>query len=262
MQQRLSMSLKPGSPFWHDIIRKAHKELMRIREETQPEAGGIVFAVDTNHANAIAAFMRKELGVNPSVVHTGTDGHAAGIETFSESTAPWIVTVKMVNEGVDIPRLRVGVYLSNVTSRKACMQAWSRIIRKQGHLEHFQQMAHLFMPADPRLQEWALEFAKEVEAVLGDAPEGEAMEREPREDYEPPLYVIDDADSYEDGIIIDGEFLSEVEIVDTAQSMRDELTGHGAKLTRAFQKFAGLSDAELAMFGRDVARALKKKQEN
>ena len=48
---------------------------------------------------------------------------------FADGDAPWIVAVRMVSEGVDIPRLRVGVYATNTVTELFFRQAVGRLVR-------------------------------------------------------------------------------------------------------------------------------------
>ena len=56
----------------------------------------------------------------------------ARLEAFRQSSTAWIVAVGMVAEGVDIPRLRVGCYLSHIRTEQHFRQVLGRIIRRQG----------------------------------------------------------------------------------------------------------------------------------
>jgi hypothetical protein len=53
------------------------------------------------------------------------------ISAFRKSSKPWIVAVRQVSEGVDIPRLEVLVYASRYRSPLFCHQAWGRVVRRR-----------------------------------------------------------------------------------------------------------------------------------
>jgi hypothetical protein len=98
------------------------------------------------------------------------------IARFATSDAPWLVAVRMVSEGVDIPRLRVGVYATTVTTELFFRQAVGRFVRWQA--DRGSQKAYVFLPDDPRLRTHAFQIAEARRHVLrppvphDDDPEG------------------------------------------------------------------------------------------
>jgi hypothetical protein len=101
--------------------------------------------------------MRVRLGVQAWVV-TSDDPSASGrIEAFRNGTAPWLVAVRMVSEGVDIPRLRVGVYATTTTTELFFRQAVGRLVRWQRGAGR--QGAYFFIPDDWRLRAHAYQIA-------------------------------------------------------------------------------------------------------
>ncbi len=72
---------------------------------------------------------------------------------------PWIVAVRMVSEGVDIPRLRVGVFATNTTTELFFRQAAGRLVRWTRGMRH--QKAFFFIPDDPRLRTFAAQIAEQ-----------------------------------------------------------------------------------------------------
>jgi hypothetical protein len=92
------------------------------------------------------------------VVATSDDPLASErIAEFTSSTDPWIVAVRMVSEGVDIPRLRVGVYATNTITELFFRQAVGRLVRWHGGLRR--QKAFMFVPDDVRLRTFAAQLA-------------------------------------------------------------------------------------------------------
>ena len=82
-----------------------------------PDAGGLVIASDQAAARSYAAILRTVSGEQPAVV-LSDDGAAAGasIAEFARSEQRWMVAVRMVSEGVDVPRLAVGVYATSAST--------------------------------------------------------------------------------------------------------------------------------------------------
>ena len=77
-------------------------------------------AMDQEHAQGVAELLRHRAGVSPIVATSDDPTASERIARFSEGTQPWIVAVRMVSEGVDIPRLRVGVYATTTTTHYDC----------------------------------------------------------------------------------------------------------------------------------------------
>jgi superfamily II DNA or RNA helicase len=156
--QRLRTALSPDGEWLPAVVDQAHSQLVKLRE-TQPDAGGLVIAMDVDHAKAIAKLFRSRHGVE-AVVATSDDPLASErIAEFAVSTDPWIVAVRMVSEGVDVPRLRVGVYATNTVTELFFRQAVGRLVRWHGTLRR--QKAFMFIPDDVRLRTFAAQLAEQ-----------------------------------------------------------------------------------------------------
>lgn len=156
--QRLRTALSPDGDWLPTVLVEADTQLARLRE-TDPRAGGLVIAMDVDHARAVARLLRRERGIDP-VVATSDDPLASErIAEFATGDDPWIVAVRMVSEGVDIPRLRVGVYATNTVTELFFRQAVGRLVRWHGPLRR--QKAFLFIPDDDRLRTFAARLAQE-----------------------------------------------------------------------------------------------------
>ncbi len=166
MAHRLRTALSLDGDWLPAVIRQAHDRLMAIRTapDGQRDAGGLVIAMDQQHAHAIAALIRRNFGV-PAEVVVSDDPTASGrIAKFAATDAPWLVAVRMVSEGVDIPRLRVGVYATTVTTELFFRQAVGRFVRWQA--DRGAQKAYVFLPDDPRLRTHAFSIAEARRHVL------------------------------------------------------------------------------------------------
>ena len=104
------------------VLDQAHAQLLAIRT-VHPHAGGLVIAMDQDHARGIVDLLRRRHGVRATLVVSDDPTASARIEHFAEGDQPWIVAVRMVSEGVDIPRLRVGVFATNVATELFFRQA-------------------------------------------------------------------------------------------------------------------------------------------
>jgi superfamily II DNA or RNA helicase len=155
--QRLRTALSIDGEWLPSVLRDAAARLGDVRRH-QADAGGLVIATDQDHAREIAALLRREVGA-PAVVVTSDDPEASRrIGQFAASREPWLVAVRMVSEGVDIPRLRVGVYATTVTTDLFFRQAVGRFVRWVPGIGD--QRAWLFIPDDLRLRIRAGEIAE------------------------------------------------------------------------------------------------------
>ena len=163
MSQRLRAALSLEGEWLLHVLRQANERLLFIRE-THPQAGGLVIAMDQEHAHAISGLIRRNFGVNAQVVVSDDPGASKKISAFANSTEPWLVSVRMVSEGVDIPRLRVGVYTSTVSTELFFRQAVGRFVRWQRGLGS--QQAFVYLPDDLRLRTHAFQIMEARRHVL------------------------------------------------------------------------------------------------
>ncbi len=147
--QRLRTALSVDGRWLPTVVADAHRKLTEIRAE-QPDAGGLVIAMDVEHAKAIARILRVEHGVHAPVATSDDPDASDKIAAFGASTEPWIVAVRMVSEGVDIPRLRVGVFATNTTTELFFRQALGRLVRWTKGSRR--QRAWMYVPDDVRLR--------------------------------------------------------------------------------------------------------------
>jgi len=161
-------------PNWvGDVVQKAHLRLLAVRAAGQRDAGGLVAAMNQEHAHFIAALMRKRIGIEPAIVVSDLDDASARIGAFGRSRDPWIVAVHMVSEGVDIPRLRVGVFASNVVTEMYFRQFCGRFVRTIGGTSD-EREAYVFVPDDHRIRALAARITVDVRAAVREPVEATA----------------------------------------------------------------------------------------
>jgi len=156
--QRLRTALDTSGDWLPTVLAQAHAQLVHLRAR-DPSAGGLVIAIDQDHAKGIAAILRERLRVAPVVATSDDPAASQKISRFAEGSAPWIVAVRMVSEGVDIPRLRVGVYATNTVTELFFRQAVGRLVRWNARLR--QQAAYMFIPDDVRLRTFGSAIAEQ-----------------------------------------------------------------------------------------------------
>jgi superfamily II DNA or RNA helicase len=178
--RRLRTALLPEGEWMGEVLRDGDARLSEVRADGHPDAGGLVIASDQDHARAIAARLEAVSGERPELVMSDEPGASRRIADFASSDRRWLVSVLMVSEGVDIPRLRVGVYATAARTELFFRQVVGRFIRTtpQPH----RQMSYLLMPADPRLKALAREIELERRHALDLSPSGEEEEVEEMDD--------------------------------------------------------------------------------
>ncbi len=150
------------------VIQDAHAQLTRLRAEEQPDAGGLIVSMDQEHARWIAELVGKVTGTRAAVAVSDDPAASRTIHQFSANAQQrWLVAVNMVSEGVDIPRLRVGVYGTNVLTEMYFRQVVGRFVRMQEHVPA-PQRAWLYLPKDPILVHYARQIKAERDHVLED----------------------------------------------------------------------------------------------
>ncbi len=156
--QRLRTAYSLEGEWMPHVLRQAHEQLLAIRK-VQPDAAGLVIATDQDHAKGIVRLFRDRFKVK-AVVATSDDPDASlHISRFAASADPWIVAVRMVSEGVDIPRLRVGVFATTTTTELFFRQAVGRLVRWTKGTRG--QKSFLFIPDEARLRARAFAIAEQ-----------------------------------------------------------------------------------------------------
>ncbi len=172
--RRLRTALSPEGEWMGEVLRDGDARLSEVRADGHPDAGGLVIASDQEHARAIAARLGSVSGEQPELVMSDEPGASQRIADFASSDRRWLVSVLMVSEGVDIPRLRVGVYATAARTELFFRQVVGRFIRTTPKPRR--QMSYLLMPADPRLKALAREIELERRHALDLLPDAEEEE--------------------------------------------------------------------------------------
>lgn len=155
-------ALNPAGEWMPAVIAAADTRLRGLREHV-PDAGGMIIASDQTAARAYAALLQNITGEAPTVVLSDDKGASERIATFAEGTSRWLVAVRMVSEGVDIPRLAVGVYATSASTPLFFAQAIGRFVRSRRPGE----TACIFLPSVPNLLLLASEMEAQRNHVLG-----------------------------------------------------------------------------------------------
>lgn len=166
-------ALNPAGEWMPAVIAAADTRLRGLREHV-PDAGGMIIASDQTAARAYADLLLKITGESPTLVLSDDPGSSERISQFSASTSRWLVAVRMVSEGVDVPRLAVGVYATSASTPLFFAQAIGRFVRSRRPGE----TACIFLPSVPNLLLLASEMEAQRNHVLG-KPHRENLDEDP-----------------------------------------------------------------------------------
>ncbi|MGM0984992.1 MAG: DEAD/DEAH box helicase [Pseudomonadota bacterium] len=139
------------------LLSLGTQQLNTLRKQ-DPNAAGLVIAADIEHAEAVAQQLETE-GHEVCLVTSRDPLAHARLDAFRQASTPWIVAVGMVAEGVDIPRLRVGCYLSHIRTEQNFRQVLGRIIRRQGEQD---SDCYFFALNDTRLAQMARRLSDDL----------------------------------------------------------------------------------------------------
>lgn len=223
LSETLRHALHPDAGLIANMVRDADDELsaIRARGPRWSDAAGLLVAMSQGHALACAEVVRRVTGEEPTVVISDSETAEEDLDAFKGGMGRWIIAVRMVSEGVDIPRLMVAVYATNIVSSLFVRQLVGRVLRVR-HKGH-EEVASVFMPGERRLMKEVTTIEAEVSQFLKDAAPGQfaavraAIGRTTRAMTEvaPTVSNIDGS-----GCVFRGETLSQVEL-DHAETVRD-----------------------------------------
>ena len=154
-------ALDPNGAWVPSVLQAADKRLAEVRRHV-PDAGGLVIASNQTAARAYARTLEAMTGVKPTVVLSDDNGASARIEEFAKSDERWMVAVRMVSEGVDVPRLCVGVYATSTSTPLFFAQAVGRFVRARKRGE----TASVFLPTVPIILEHAARLEEQRDHAL------------------------------------------------------------------------------------------------
>lgn len=156
-------ALDPHGDWIPAVLGAAHRRLLKLRDSGVPDAGGLVIATDQQTARDYAELLQAMTGKKPTLVLSDDPKSSARIAEFAAGEDEWMVAVRMVSEGVDVPRLSVGVYATNASTPLYFAQAIGRFVRSRRPGE----TASVFLPSVPVLLDLASKLEAQRDHVLG-----------------------------------------------------------------------------------------------
>jgi superfamily II DNA or RNA helicase len=154
-------ALDPDGEWIPAVLTAADRRLSEVRQSV-PDAAGLVIATDQAMARAYAKILTEITGVAPVVVLSDEKASSERIARFADSDDRWMVAVRMVSEGVDVPRLSVGVYATSASTPLYFAQAIGRFVRARRRGE----LASIFVPSVPVLLGLASDLERERDHAL------------------------------------------------------------------------------------------------
>ncbi|GLU50440.1 DEAD/DEAH box helicase [Nocardiopsis ansamitocini] len=180
LSQAWRAALDPKGDWIKKVLAAADRRLSEVRKHS-PDAGGLVIATDHETARAYARILRQITGRGATVILSDDPTASKKISQFAASDDRWMIAVRMVSEGVDVPRLMVGVYATSTSTALFFAQAIGRFVRVRRRGE----IASVFLPSVPVLLEYAGEMERERDHAL-DRPMNE-------DGFDPEQDLIDEA---------------------------------------------------------------------
>jgi superfamily II DNA or RNA helicase/uncharacterized protein YukE len=179
--RRLLAAMEVGGGWLEPYLIEANAHLDLLRRNGDPGAGGLVLARDQRHAAEIQRLLGQITGEQPVLATSDVEGAADLISAFAGSRERWIVAVRMVSEGVDIPRLRLAVFATNTTTDLFFRQAVGRITRWMADGPE-EQSAYFYIPRLPEL----IDLASSIKGMQAETAQAlEDLDRAAREPREP-----------------------------------------------------------------------------
>jgi len=219
-------ALDPDGDWIPSVLRAADTRLTEVRRHVS-DAGGLVIATDQEAARAYAKLLARISGERPTVVVSDEPRASKKIAEFAENDARWMVAVRMVSEGVDVPRLAVGVYATATQTPLFFAQAVGRFVRVRRRGE----TASIFLPTIPSLLSYAAEMEVSRDHVLGkpkvdeddvlaadEALMAAAQREEPTADEQVPFEALGSDASFDRVLYDGGEFGTEAQAGSEAEA--------------------------------------------
>lgn len=156
-------ALDPDGEWIPHVFAAAWAKVRRLRATTIPDAGVLIPAANQQRAREYADVWQHVTGNRPTLVLSDDPTAAANIAKFRDNPDEIaLVCVRMVTEGVDIPRLACLTWTTTASTPLFFAQMIGRVVRARNPRER----ATVFLPAVSRLLALAAEIETERDHVL------------------------------------------------------------------------------------------------
>jgi superfamily II DNA or RNA helicase len=170
-------ALDPKGQWVPHVIAAMDERITHLRENGMPDAAGLVLASDQDDARAYAKIVRRITGKAPELILSDDPKASKKIERFATGSARIAVCVRMISEGVDVPRAAVLAWMTSYRTPLFFAQAVGRVVRSRAPHE----TATVFLPAVRPLLGLAASMEKERNHVMPPptAADPEALDLDP-----------------------------------------------------------------------------------
>ncbi|HEY7045976.1 MAG TPA: DEAD/DEAH box helicase family protein [Jatrophihabitantaceae bacterium] len=155
-------ALNPNGKWVPHVIAAMDERISHLRETGMSDAAGLVLASDQDDARAYAEIVERVTGEAPLVIVSDDPKASAKIEAFATGDQRMAVCVRMISEGVDIPRAACLAWMTSYRTPLFFAQAVGRVVRARGRHES----ATVFLPAVRPLLALAAELEDERNHVI------------------------------------------------------------------------------------------------
>jgi superfamily II DNA or RNA helicase len=136
-------ALDPKGQWVPHVIAAMDDRITHLRENGMPDAAGLILASDQDDARAYAKIVRRVTGKAPELILSDDPKASKKIERFANGSARIAVCVRMISEGVDVPRAAVLAWMTSYRTPLFFAQAVGRVVRARAQHES----ATVFLPA-------------------------------------------------------------------------------------------------------------------
>jgi len=155
-------ALSPTGRWVPHVIAAMDERLTHLREHGMPDAAGLILASDQDDARAYAQIVERVTSHRPVLILSDDPTANKRIKEFTESGERIAVCVRMISEGVDVPRAACLAWLTSYRTPLFFAQAVGRVVRARGSHES----ATVFLPAVRPLLTLAAEMEAERNHVI------------------------------------------------------------------------------------------------
>lgn len=192
-----------------------------VRCLTSKKAGA-----EDGHINQVVRLIKQITGCTDQdieVVHSGVDESTEKIAKFRKNNKVFIVSIRQISEGVDIPRLRVLLHLDNTTAELTLRQELGRVTRwEPDHDKH--QHAIVIMPDIPTYRDFATRIEEDVLESTKALEEVNSAERNKSEENENTIVALS-SDPTGISIVMSGKIHNDDDpLIKIAQEMKNDPT--------------------------------------
>ena len=161
-------ALDPGGQWVPHVLAAMDERITHLRATAMPDAAGIVLASDQDDARAYAKIVHRVTGRKPVLILSDDPKASQKIKKFTDSDDRFAVCVRMISEGVDIPRAACLAWMTSYRTPLFFAQAVGRVVRARRPGE----AATVFLPAVRPLLALAAEMETERNHVMPPPPAG------------------------------------------------------------------------------------------